>query len=108
NSAWIPRARRGPKQATQRHRRAICPPAARPERRSRGHKESEASQASSEGDSPGRGATNDVNVIPTVLERHKARRITIFSHKGGVGKTTLAMNIAFALADKGRRALLID
>ena len=35
-------------------------------------------------------------------------RITLFNHKGGVGKTTLTANIAFALADMGRSVLLVD
>lgn len=40
--------------------------------------------------------------------RGKAKRISIFNHKGGVGKTTLTMNIAGALAARGRRVLLVD
>jgi flagellar biosynthesis protein FlhG len=32
----------------------------------------------------------------------------ITSGKGGVGKTCLAVNLAFALADQGRRVLLVD
>lgn len=35
-------------------------------------------------------------------------RITIFNHKGGVGKTTLTANIAFALSSLGRSVLLVD
>ena len=35
-------------------------------------------------------------------------RITIFNHKGGVGKTTLTANIAFALSSIGKSILLID
>ena len=35
-------------------------------------------------------------------------RITIYNHKGGVGKTTLAVNIAFALSSMGKSVLLID
>ncbi|HZJ06951.1 MAG TPA: AAA family ATPase [Nocardioidaceae bacterium] len=37
------------------------------------------------------------------------RQITIFSPKGGVGKTTLAVNLAIALADHGsKRVCLVD
>jgi cellulose biosynthesis protein BcsQ len=41
-------------------------------------------------------------------ERYPAIRIVIFNHKGGVGKTTLTVNIAAALADLGKRILLVD
>ena len=35
-------------------------------------------------------------------------RITIFNHKGGVGKTTLTVNIATALAAQNKSVLLVD
>jgi chromosome partitioning protein len=36
------------------------------------------------------------------------RRIVIASQKGGVGKTTVALNLAVALAERGSRTLLVD
>lgn len=38
----------------------------------------------------------------------KPLRLTIFNHKGGVGKTTLTVNIAAALAEQGKHILLVD
>jgi cellulose biosynthesis protein BcsQ len=40
--------------------------------------------------------------------RHPAIRIALYNHKGGVGKTTLTVNIAAALSDLGYRVLLVD
>jgi cellulose biosynthesis protein BcsQ len=36
------------------------------------------------------------------------KKIALFNHKGGVGKTTLTINIADALADAGKSVLLVD
>ena len=36
------------------------------------------------------------------------KKIALFNHKGGVGKTTLTVNIANAMAEAGKRVLLVD
>jgi cellulose biosynthesis protein BcsQ len=36
------------------------------------------------------------------------KKLALFNHKGGVGKTTLTINIADALADAGKTVLIVD
>ena len=42
------------------------------------------------------------------INRRKGLRLALFNHKGGVGKTTLTVNLAFALAGLQKKVLLVD
>lgn len=41
-------------------------------------------------------------------DRSAIPRLTVFNHKGGVGKTTLTVNLAAAIGELGCRVLLVD
>jgi cellulose biosynthesis protein BcsQ len=40
--------------------------------------------------------------------RTMAPLISLFNHKGGVSKTTTAFNLGWAMADRGKRILIVD
>jgi chromosome partitioning protein len=46
--------------------------------------------------------------MPAPVERSRARVISVFNQKGGVGKTTSCISIGAVLAEAGYRVLLVD
>jgi len=55
-----------------------------------------------------RKAAHAKRALPTVARTSFGRVVTVFSPKGGTGKTVTASNLASALAKQGRRTLLLD
>lgn len=49
-----------------------------------------------------------VAAAPLPKKTHGPRRLAIFNHKGGTGKTTTSVSIAAGLAQRGLRVLLVD
>lgn len=55
--------------------------------------------------------TPAASVVPIAKSRaklHGPRRLAIFNHKGGTGKTTTSVSVAAGLAARGLRVLLVD
>jgi pilus assembly protein CpaE len=53
-------------------------------------------------------ASHAKRAMPTVTRAQIGRVVTVFSPKGGTGKTVTASNLAAALAKQGKKTLLLD
>ena len=49
-----------------------------------------------------------MNYIGTAEKGYVMKKIALFNHKGGVGKTTLSINLADAFAEAGKTVLIVD
>ncbi len=58
-------------------------------------------------DSPPAGL-HSATATPSTSPARETRRIAVFNHKGGTGKTTTSVQLAAALAARGLRVLLVD
>ena len=63
-------------------------------------------QATEQG--PTRGPFSGFPVPQPLMEHGPARTVAVCNQKGGVGKTTTTINLGAALAEQGRRVLLVD
>src|SRR3954454_4822792 len=55
-----------------------------------------------------RARAGPVPCIRRAPRRKAVKKITVLNQKGGVGKTTVSVNLAYGLARAGKRTLLID
>lgn len=53
-------------------------------------------------------ASHAKRAVPALTRQQLGRVVTVFSPKGGTGKTVTASNLATALAKQGRKTLLLD